>query len=137
MGPPYLNKSDGNQEREIVMYAGSPMVYQFPSVGDPDDDSYEKPDINIGATLVFASLVNKTIIMFAPEESDVGIYKMKVVLEDRNPYYVLRDTIFYSVIVLSAKENTYKELLEEYDILTILIKSNSERIRFVRPKVDS
>jgi hypothetical protein len=85
--------------KDIVVYVGNPLTYQLPKVIDPDNDEYLTPKIDIGPMIRFVEVVNQNILIFTPEELDVGEYKIKITLEDQNPIYSLRDKIYIIVKV--------------------------------------
>ncbi|TNV87918.1 hypothetical protein FGO68_gene8252 [Halteria grandinella] len=95
LGPPYFTSGPS-----ISLKAGTKLSYELPTIADPDNDPIEAPIITLGPISPFSKLGSATKIELAPEVKDVGTYKIKVLLKDKNPLSVSQKEYSITVEVL-------------------------------------
>eukprot|EP00347_Sterkiella_histriomuscorum_P005622 403355892 len=77
-GPPYFSEIPSL----IKIEQGTTQTYNYPSITDPDGDSY-KMDVTLGKTSIFAKYDSSKITL-TPKLSDVGDYSISIILTDKN-----------------------------------------------------
>ncbi|TNV74570.1 hypothetical protein FGO68_gene4825 [Halteria grandinella] len=97
LGPPYFATSP-----LIVLQVKQQLLYELPEIQDPDNDQMELPEIDLGISIPFASLVDLTKIYLIPQQEDLGQYQIRVILRDINPYYSLSKEYIINIEVRSA-----------------------------------
>ncbi|TNV87015.1 hypothetical protein FGO68_gene9017 [Halteria grandinella] len=103
LGPPYFLQ---NEMPSLVLKANQLLTYELPMIVDPDGDSIELPEIQLGASIPFATMVDLTQILFNPKNQDEGRYQIKVILRDLNSYFPLSNQLYISVKVIANKTSS-------------------------------
>ncbi|TNV87415.1 hypothetical protein FGO68_gene7691 [Halteria grandinella] len=94
IGPPYFSSPPS-----VTLRVSQSILYELPTIIDPDGDQIETPEIQLGSSIPFATLVDMTKIQLYPSKGNEGRYQIKVLLRDRNSYFPLSNELYINIEV--------------------------------------
>ncbi|TNV87839.1 hypothetical protein FGO68_gene510 [Halteria grandinella] len=131
LGPPYFTTGPS-----ISLKAGTKLSYELPNIADPDNDPMEIPIITLGPISPFSKLGSATKIELAPEVKDIGTYKIKVLLKDKNPVSVSSKEYSITVEVLPIEGTQSSTIVVDNTTSSSGSHTNlSSQIKFTPTKV--